>query len=216
MWRDKVAANPVELLQVLRTLTEKKVPFVLTGAHAIGGWTGRPRSTQDVDLLVKAGRNHARAVKALRELYPQLVVHTVGAISSFYIPGEKEAVIDVVSPFRADNAETLAHPVWTEDRDSGLRYRIPSLEAALANKYGAMLTASRSIRKKRMDEVDFSFMVKHSDESGQKPIDLQKLAVLGELVWPGGGGGEILRLVEEARADKPLSIDVSGKPPESL
>src|SRR5437867_2970715 len=43
LWSNQVASSPVELNQILRTLTEKKIPFVLTGAHAIGGWTGRPR-----------------------------------------------------------------------------------------------------------------------------------------------------------------------------
>jgi hypothetical protein len=41
-------------------------------------------------------------------------------------------------------------------------------------------------------------MVEHSLDEGHQPIDLQKLAALGEMVWPGGGGPEILRLVEEA------------------
>jgi hypothetical protein len=36
-WSDKVAASTVELNQILRALTEKRIPFVLTGAHAIGG-----------------------------------------------------------------------------------------------------------------------------------------------------------------------------------
>ena len=58
--------SPVDLNVVLRTLIQKRIPFVLTGAHGIGGWTGRPRSTQGVDILVKAGRNPGRAVKAVR------------------------------------------------------------------------------------------------------------------------------------------------------
>src|ERR1700730_7646243 len=64
LWGHLVPKSPVDLNLVLRTLTEKKIRFVLTGAHGIGGWTGRPRSTKDVDILVKAGREHARAVKA--------------------------------------------------------------------------------------------------------------------------------------------------------
>src|SRR5713101_3350417 len=73
-WSHQVAASPVDLNQILRTLIRKKIPFVLTGAHGIGGWTGRPRGTHDIDILVKGGRNHARAVKAIKELYPHLEV----------------------------------------------------------------------------------------------------------------------------------------------
>ena len=56
-----MAASPVHLDQVLRALAQKKIPFVLTGAHAIGGWTGRPRATHDVDILVKGERVDALA-----------------------------------------------------------------------------------------------------------------------------------------------------------
>jgi hypothetical protein len=198
LWGNRMAASPVDLNEILRTLTAKKIPFVLTGAHALGGWTGRPRDTYDVDILVKAGRTHARAVKAMRELYPQLEVRTFFGATGFFIPGEKESVIDVTYPHRADNQETLAHPVWAESPE-GVKYRIPSLESALANKYGAMLTPTRHPKKRVQDALDFSWMVEHSTYEGRTPIDLQRLEVLGELVWPGGGGQEILRLVEQAR-----------------
>lgn len=63
LWGDRVPAWPVELNEILRALARKRIPFVLIGAHGIGGWTGRPRSTKDVDILVKSGRNYARACR---------------------------------------------------------------------------------------------------------------------------------------------------------
>lgn len=197
-WGKTMADSPVDLNDILRTLSKKKIPFVLTGAYAIGGWTGRPRSTHDVDILVKGGRNHARAVNAMRALYPQLEVRNIGNLTAFFVPGENESVIDVTTPHRADNVATLATAIWITN-PQGIRYRIPALEAALANKYGAMLALGRDAVKKQMDAVDFSWMVKHSMDPGQKSIDLEKLAELGELVWPGGGGKEILRFVEEVK-----------------
>ncbi len=175
-------------------MTNKRIPFVLTGAHALGGWTGEPRTTHDVDILVKGGRNQARAVKALRELYPHLEIRTFAGVTGFFIPGDNKSVIDVTYPHRADIQETLAHPVWVEDE--GLKYRIPSLEAALANKYGAMQTLSRDPGKRLTDAGDFTKMVQHSMAQGQRPIDLDRLRSLGEKVWPSGGGDEILGLVE--------------------
>ena len=194
LWSDRMASSPVDLNEILRTLTKKKIPFVLTGAHAIGGWTGRPRDTHDVDILVKGGRIHARAVNAIRELYPQLEVHNLGGLTAFFVPGENQSVIDVTMPHRADNAATLETAVWVSG-PRGLRYRVPTLEAALANKYGAMLSLGRELKKRSLDAIDFGWMVTHSLDKGQQPIDLDKLAELGELVWPGGGGREILRLV---------------------
>jgi hypothetical protein len=210
LWGHCVATSPVDLNLVLRTLTEKKIPFVLTGAHGIGGWTGKPRSTKDVDILVKGGRNYARAVNALKALYPQLEVRTFAGVTAFFIPGEKESVLDVTYPHRADLQETLANPTWTENKEQGLRYRIPSLEEALANKYGAMITPNRALTKRQQDVVDFLWMVTHSLDEGQQAIDLQRLEILGEKVWPGGGGKEILRLVEEVKAGKAIHLDSLG------
>jgi hypothetical protein len=211
LWSSRMPSSPVDLTLILHTLTQKRIPFVLTGAHAIGGWTGRPRDTQDVDLLVKGGRNHGRAVNALKALYPQLVVKSFPGVSSFFIPGEMQSVIDVTYPHRADLEETLAHPVTVENKALGLRYKIPSLEAALANKYGAMLTPTRDVGKRQLDVADFTWMVTHSLDEGQQRIDLQKLESLGEKVWPGGGGKEILRLVQQVQAGQPISLEAVAK-----
>lgn len=199
LWSSRMAPSPVDLNQILRTLTHKKIPFVLTGAHALGGYTGRPRNTYDVDVLVKGGRNYSRAVNAIKALYPHLEVRQLHGVTAFFIPGETQSVIDVTYPHRADNVETLADAVWLDDEERGLRYRIPSLECALANKYGAMLSLSRDPGKRSLDAVDFSFMVARSMDPGRQPIDLEKLKALGEMVWPGGGGEEILRLVEKVK-----------------
>jgi hypothetical protein len=194
----RMSEAEIDLNSIIRALNAKKIPFVLTGAHGIGGWTGRPRATHDIDILVKAGRNHARAVKAMRALYPDLDVHEQYGVTAFFVPGKKESVIDVTYPHRADIEETLADPVDVTDR--GLRYRVPNLEAALSNKYGAMLSLSRDVAKRVQDTVDFMLMVKHSMDEGQQPINLDKLRELGEKVWPGGGGAEILSLVEDVKA----------------
>jgi len=210
-WSNRVPSSPVDLYVILKTLTQKRIPFVLTGAHGIGGWTGRPRNTQDVDILVKAGRNHGRAVKAIAALYPQLIVRTFTGLTAFFLPGETDSVIDVACPYRADQEETLANPAWTENKEEGIRYRVPALEAALANKYGAMLTLTRDMEKRILDTADFTGMVKHSSDEGRRPINMTRLEALGEKVWPGGGGKEILRMVEKVKAGRPIHFDSLGE-----
>jgi hypothetical protein len=210
-WSNRVPPSPVDLNEILRTLTQKRIPFVLTGAHGIAGWMGKPRNTQDVDILVKAGRNYARAVNAVKALYPQLEVRNFGGVAAFFVPGEKESVIDVTYPHRADLEETLANPVWADSKEYGLRYRVPALEAALANKYGAMIAPTRDLLKRMQDTVDFSWMVRHSADEGRRPIDLEKLEALGEKVWPGGGGKEVLRLVEQVKAGRAIHFDALGQ-----
>lgn len=211
MWSDGMAASPVNLYQIVRTLTEKRIPFVLTGTHGIGAWTGRPRATYDVDILVKSGRNLVRAVNAIKALYPQLEVRVFFGVTGFFIPGETQSVIDVTYPHRTDLQETLGNPTWTENQEERLRYRVPRLEEALANKYGAMLTLSRRLDKRLIDAADFTVMVQHSMDEGREPIVLERLATLGEMVWPGGGGKEILHMVDQVKAGQAIHIDVLGK-----
>lgn len=145
MW-DRMANVNVELDSVLLTLGAKRIPFVLTGAHGIGGWTGVPRATQDVDILVKPGRNYTRAVNAIKALYPQLEIRQFAGVTAYFVPGEKKSSIDVTYPHRADLEETLQTAVWVTE--GGHKYRVPALEAALANKYGAMLTLTRDPDKR--------------------------------------------------------------------
>jgi hypothetical protein len=205
MWR-RMAPVQISLEKILKALQAKKIPFVLTGAHGISGWTGRPRSTHDVDILVKSGRNFTRAVNALKALYPQLEVKPFPGVTAFFVPGENESVIDVSYPHRADMEETLRTGVWVEEGD--WKYRVPALEAALANKYGAMLTPTRDAGKRAQDAVDFFQMVRHSLDEGRQPIDLESLKGLGDRVWPEGGGEELLRLVEEAKEGKVPNLEL--------
>lgn len=197
-WSSPVPPATVDLVEILRTLTRRRIAFVLTGTHGISGWTGRPRATLDVDILVKKG-NRPRAAKVIAALYPDLELRDFKGVTCFLVPGGHHSLIDVTSPHRADIEETLAHPVWVEDRKRKLRYRVPSLEAALANKYGAILTTSRNSGKRLTDASDFTMMVQQSLKRGKQPIDLKKLRSLGRLIWP-GGGEEIVQLVEHVKA----------------
>jgi hypothetical protein len=190
---------------IVAALQAKKIPFVLTGAYGIATWTGRPRSTQDVDIIVKPGRNHARAVKALKALYPALEVRHLTGLTAFFVPGERESVIDVIMPHSGDIEATLQTALWIEDK--GLRYRIPTLEAALASKYGAMLNPDRDVLKKGQDAIDFGHMVRHAQDVGREPLNLEKLAELGELVWKGAGGAGILRLVEQVKEGRVPTLE---------
>jgi hypothetical protein len=209
MWV-RMAGITVDLGAILQTLRAKKIPFVLMGAHGIAGWTGRPRSTHDVDILVRSGRNCVRAVNAIKALYPNLEVRQFAGVTSFFAPGETASLIDVTYPHRADIQETLETAVWVTE--GGQKYRVPALEAALANKYGAMLTPNRDPGKRTVDAADFYFMVKKATEEGGSGIDLERLAVLGEKVWPGGGGKELLRLVEDAKEGRVPNLNTQTRP----
>lgn len=213
LWRGKLVVTPLDLYDVLRALAAKKVPFVLTGANAVNTYSGRPRATGDVDILTKPGRNHSRAVNVIKERFPELEARVFRFGTAFYRAGEREPVIHVVLAFRKDNAESLVDAIWVDDKQNRVRYRIPALECCLANKYGAMLDPTRRVQKRLMDLADFGWMVVHSTDPGQAPVDMARLEELGEMVWPGGGGKELVRLVEMVKADEAIDLTTLGQQP---
>src|SRR3954447_24267017 len=58
---------------VIRVLVAAKVTFTLVGAHGLGGWTRKPRATEDVDVVV-GPRHVKKAVAALTAAFRHLDV----------------------------------------------------------------------------------------------------------------------------------------------
>lgn len=136
----------VDYYEILRSLREKKILFVVIGMYGVSKWLGFARATKDIDILVKGGRNFARALKTLRALYPSLIVREAPGLTALFNEGEKYSAIDLIYPHSAELQETLETGIWMHEK--GIDYRIPTLEAALANKYGAMLNLARDKLKR--------------------------------------------------------------------
>lgn len=183
--------------KVIDVLNAAGVRFMLAGAHAIGGWTNEPRTTQDVDVLVTA-RHVRAAISAISTAFPDLILRDALVVTRFVDPEADKVVIDVMKPnqplFR--DAMRFTHQIQSRKRT----YFIPSLEFALAMKFSAMVSPRREQAKKLVDGADFVRMAK-----ANRTIDLTKLAMLGDRVYR-FGGREIVELVRKARADEPIQF----------
>jgi hypothetical protein len=84
--------------------------------------------------------------------------------------------------------------------DAPIRYRVPTLEMALALKFAPMVSLNRSDDKKMYDAGDFIRMVRANPTLNQT-----KLSELGELVYP-GGGREIIEFVRRVNAGEKLNL----------
>jgi hypothetical protein len=186
--------SPIQVIRVLRAIGVK---FMLVGAHGLGGWTGAPRATQDVDVLV-GQRGYKKAIKALLAAFPHLEADDQEVVTRFRDPETGQVVIDVLKPNQPLYRVGLKHSHTIEVE--GERYEVPSLEMALAMKFGPMVSPNRPTEKKYLDAHDFISMVKTNPD-----IDMEQLAVLGELVYP-GGGKEIVQMVAQARAGGRLKL----------
>jgi hypothetical protein len=184
-------------LEVIKVLNEAGVKFMLVGAHGLGGWMKDPRATQDVDVLV-AMRSQKKAVKALLTAFPHLEAEDHPVVIRFLDKATREVRIDVMKPNQELFRDALKHAETVQTK--GHVYRIPSLEMAITMKFAPMISLNRSDEDKYIDAHDFITIVKRNPN-----IDLDKLAVLGDLVYP-GGGKEIVEKVRQVRAGEKLSL----------
>ena len=184
-------------LDVIRILNAAKVRFMLLGAHGIGGWTGKPRATEDVDVLV-AARGYKKAIAALSETFPHLQVEDNEVVTRFREPESGTVVIDVMKPNQPLYRDALKYGHTVES--GGERYQVPSLELALSTKFSAMISLTRGDDKKLFDTGDFIRLIR-----GNSDIDLVKLHALGQLVY-NGGGDEIVEKVRQVRAGEKLVL----------
>lgn len=133
---------------------------------------------------------HKKAVQAVRKAFQDLRVADLDVVTRFIDPATDRPVIDLMKPDADLHRSVADYTVQV-----GKSHRVPDLEMALALKYAAMQSPNRKEIKKRQDGVDFDSMVQaHGDE-----IADDKLYSLGEMV-KNGGGKEVLKLVDEARA----------------
>jgi len=184
----------MQLLPVIKALNATGAKYVLVGAHAINGYTGKPRATVDVDVVAQYPK---KVASALQQAFPLLTSMDTPVVIRLLLDG-KEA-IDVIKPesskvFR----EALRNIVRTQM--GGLSIPVPDLETVLALKFSSMISLTRKPADRLIDAGDFIHIV----EANVK-IDLKKLHSLGELVFA-GGGDEILQHVTDARAGRTIRI----------
>jgi hypothetical protein len=189
--------NLITPQEVIRVLNAARVKFILLGAHGLGGWTREPRATKDVDVLV-AARGHKKAVQALVEAFPHLLAEAHEVVTRLRDPETETVVIDIMKPNQPLYRDAFKH---THPVDSGGQtHLVPSLEMALAMKFSAMISLTRSDDKKHFDAGDFIRMVK-----ANRGIDSATLHALGQLIY-NGGGDEIVEKVRQVRAGEKLIL----------
>jgi hypothetical protein len=188
--------NMISPLDVIRVLNAEGVKFVLVGAHGIVGWMKKPRATQDVDVVVM-NKHVKKAMRALLAAFPNLRASDEEVVVRLRDAESGDVIIDLMKQ-RELYRETFKHAEEVSEGEQ--KYRIPSLEMALAMKFAAMISPNRPMEKIHQDAHDFIVMVKENPKE-----DAKTLEVLGEAVYP-GGGAELLEMIRKARAGERLQL----------
>jgi hypothetical protein len=180
--------------QVIRCMIDAGVKnWVLMGLHGYVGYLPMPRATQDVDVMVPYSQKK-RAADAVAAQWPMLKQVDLSQVVRFLDEtdldpdGKPKPVIDVMLPF-GKFQETILKKHVIVDAETASRY--PTLEAALASKYAALVSPHRSRDKKEYDAGDFRRIIRANHER----IDRQSLSALASEIWE-GGGQEILKFIE--------------------
>lgn len=180
---------------VVPLLLASKIDFMLVGAHGASGWMMEPRATQDVDILVRP-RDKTKATQAILSKFPDLSVEKHPDVWRFGKEGQ------VLLDLMLSNAAFLKRVLKEFEyiRIQGHRVKVPKVECALAMKFAAMTGFYRKQAKKYLDASDFMSMVEKNSV-----LNLGLLIELGELRYS-GGGAELVKYVEDARAGKRMEI----------
>lgn len=196
-FRQKHQPMAVDVLpdEVIATLNGVGVKCVLMGTHALNTWRSQSRATHDVDVLVRK-KDFRKAVKALRQAYPNLTVSELPVVTRLSDPATGLEVIDILRP-----AQPVFQMVFRHTIAVGDTHEIPDMEMCLASKFAAMVSPNRPMERKLVDGGDFVDVVKHNRDR----LDLRKLKQLADKVYP-NGGAEILQLINDIDAGRMIRL----------
>ena len=199
--RGIVDVTPQQVIECMVNADIKN--WILMGLHGYVGYLPMPRATQDVDVMVPYSQRE-RAAKAVAARWPMLTRFDLPQVVRFVDStdvdeeGRAKPVVDVMNPWSPFQEAILKDHVLVE-ASTGSRY--PTLEAALASKYAALVSPNRSREKKEQDGVDFRRMVR----ANHTKIDRRVLCLLCDQIWE-RGGAEIINFIELTLADQPLPV----------
>lgn len=199
--RGIVDVTPQEVIECMIQAGVKN--WVLMGLHGYVGYLPMPRATQDVDVMVPYSQRK-RAADAVGARWPMLTRVELPQVIRFMDStdldheGHSKPVVDVMCPW-SPFQETILKEHVLIDESTGSRY--PTVEAALASKYAALVSPHRDRDKKEYDAGDFRKIARANQEN----IDRQRLSALASQIWE-RGGIEILEFIDLTLQNKPLPV----------
>ena len=199
--RGIVDVTPQEVIECMIAADIKN--WCLMGLHGYVGYLPMPRATQDVDVLVPYSQRK-RAADAVAARWPMLMRVELPQVIRFMDStdldpdGNAKPVVDLMNPWSSFHETILREHVITDEK-TGSRY--PTVEAALASKYAALVSPNRSRDKKAYDAGDFRKIVK----ANHHLVNRDLLHALGNQIWE-KGGDEVLTFIELTLTDQPLPL----------
>ena len=173
------AVSPYELTSILN---KGNIEYILIEGHVLCYFTGSPKATIDVDVIV-SNTHMSRAVRAIKAEFPQYdfedMVYNVRFCSKKKESSVDSERIDVIrsnNPFFQKILKKYTVPIISK----GQKVNVPAVEAAIALKFAAAISPNRSDEDRPQDRTDLTTIIKKHQN-----IKQEVLSELGDLIYPG-------------------------------
>jgi Nucleotidyl transferase AbiEii toxin, Type IV TA system len=187
-------ASDISPLKIARVLNRMKVFYVFVGGVIVGCWTGDPRATEDVDLVLGKGapiRRVISAIKGIRKDLESTTHRSVIRVRGASATGVRN-LVDLIRPY--DGVYSHAERYFITIRVKGTPIRIPTPEMLVVMKYAAATSMNRVPLKQAQDMIDLKTVA-----IAQQSLDLAIVRALANSIGP-TLGERLVRLIRRTRA----------------
>ena len=168
----------IDAIQVIEVLRKARVSFVLSGAIGLAGWMQKPQAETELDFLV-AQKDLEKAAQAVTNVLPRTKLVKTPLRWRLLDRQDKPGVINLIRPVMEPDRWVFANAKTIQI--DGQTCRIPSLEMAMAMKFGSIASIYRNEEGKLLDKYDLARMVSRNARRNEA-----KLSKLAARLFPGG------------------------------
>lgn len=186
-------ASDIPPLEVAKILNRMKVFYVFVGGVIVGCWTGDPRATEDVDLILGKGAPVRKIVAAIGKIRKDLKSTIYPSVIRFEgkSPTGQRNLIDLIRPY--DGVYSHAEEYFVDITVQGVPVRIPTPEMLVVMKYAAATSLTRAPLKQAQDMIDLKTVV-----LAQPTLDLAIVRRIANFIGP-TLGAKLIRLIKRTR-----------------
>ena len=178
---DGIQMSVKSSLDVIGEFNSANIPCVVIGGIVVGCYTGRPRATQDLDLIVfqVPGKN---ILNKIGKIIGASKIEKYDSFLSFIVdsPVGQREIIDLITSRAGSYGMVFDNSI--ELVVDGVKIKIPTVEMMIVLKHTAAVNPIRSKSKQAQDWADIFAML-----DANKQINEQAIVRMANSVVPGYG-----------------------------
>jgi hypothetical protein len=178
---DGIRMSVCESLDVIEILNSEGIDNVVIGGIVVGCHSGRPRATQDLDIIVKSLpedkvlKKIGKIVKSKRlEIHPSFISFIIKSVV-----GDRE-IVDLITSRAGSYGQVFDNYIIL--KINSISIKIPTIEMLVVLKYTAAVNPIRSFPKQSQDWADIYSII-----DANRSINVESMIRMANDVVPGYG-----------------------------